>query len=57
MLQQLKAELQIKDPADRLRWFKFHGEFPKVGHAYRYLVHDDGQHLCLEAHKIEEISD
>ena len=49
-------QLQSEDPEDRLKWFKHHGPLPKAGDDYRYTVHDDGEWLCLEAHKIEEIS-
>jgi hypothetical protein len=56
VLLRLETELQIKDPEDRLKWFKFHGKYPKDGQTYRYVVHDDdGKHLCLEAHRSEEI--
>jgi hypothetical protein len=48
--------LKVKDPEGRLEWFKHHGPLPKPGDAYRYSVYDDGEFLCLEAHKIEEIS-
>jgi hypothetical protein len=55
VLNQLETELQIKDAEDRLKWFKFHGQFPRAGQVYRYVVHDDGKRLCMEAHRIEEI--
>ena len=48
--------LEAKNREDRLKWFKFMGEFPKPGQVYRYTVHDDGKHLCMEAHIIEEIA-